>query len=78
MSKFIIPPVFVAIAVILIVVFYFVFPEFNYIPFPINILGLFFSFVGFSIMGKSRDLFKKYKTINRTLSGRHDPAMSRC
>ena len=62
MSKFIIPPVFVAIAVILIVVFYFVFPEFNYIPFPINILGLFFSFVGFSIMGKSRDLFKKYKT----------------
>jgi protein-S-isoprenylcysteine O-methyltransferase Ste14 len=62
MRKLIIPPIFVLISLILIVIFYFVLPEFNWIPFPVNLIGILVSFTGFVIMGKSRDLFKKYKT----------------
>jgi len=62
MKKLIIPPVFVLISIILIVLFYFVSPKFNLIAFPYNLSGILLSFIGFTIMGKSRDLFKKYKT----------------
>jgi protein-S-isoprenylcysteine O-methyltransferase Ste14 len=62
MRKLIIPPVFVLISLILIVIFYFVSPEFNWIPFPANLIGIVVSFTGFVIMGKSRDLFNKHKT----------------
>jgi protein-S-isoprenylcysteine O-methyltransferase Ste14 len=62
MKKLIIPPIFVLISLILIVTFYFVLPEFNWIPIPVNLLGILVSIIGFGIMGKSRDLFKKHKT----------------
>jgi protein-S-isoprenylcysteine O-methyltransferase Ste14 len=62
MKKLLIPPVFVLISVILIIVFYFLLPGLNIIPFPFNFLGLFIAFPGFIIMGKAYDLFKKYNT----------------
>lgn len=62
MKKIIIPPVILLICLLLVVFFYITFPEFNYIPFPFNFFGLIISFFGFAIMGKSRDLFRKYQT----------------
>jgi len=62
MTKLFIPPVFVFVSLILIVVFYLLIPQFNWIPFPFNLGGIIISFLGFSIMGKSRDLFNKHKT----------------
>lgn len=62
MKKLIIPPVFVLISLILMISFYFILPTYNWIPLPINLLGILVSFSGFVIMGKSRDLFKKYQT----------------
>ena len=62
MRKLVIPPTFLLISFILIVLFYFLFPEYNLIPFPYNLGGLLIVFLGFSIMGKSRDLFKKHQT----------------
>ena len=62
MKKFFIPPVFVLISFILIVLFYFLIPKYNWIPFPVNLCGIIIAFFGFSIMGKSRDLFKKHQT----------------
>ncbi len=62
MRKMIIPPVFVLISLILMVIIYYVFPEYNWILFPANLIGIIVSFTGFMLMGKSRDLFKKYKT----------------
>jgi protein-S-isoprenylcysteine O-methyltransferase Ste14 len=37
-------------------------PQFNWIGFPYNLVGLLISFSGFVIMGKSRDLFRKHQT----------------
>jgi protein-S-isoprenylcysteine O-methyltransferase Ste14 len=62
MKKLIIPPVFLMISLILIVITYFVLPDLNLIPFPLNLIGIPICFSGFVIMGKSRDLFKKYQT----------------
>jgi len=62
MKKLFIPPVLVLFSLILVIVFYFLLPELNVVPFPINLTGLIIAFAGFSIMGKARDLFKKYKT----------------
>jgi protein-S-isoprenylcysteine O-methyltransferase Ste14 len=62
MNRLIIPPVFVLIALVLIVLFYFLFPTYNMIPFPFNLAGILVAFAGITIMGKSRDLFRKYQT----------------
>ena len=62
MKKLFIPPVFVLISLVLIVMFYFMIPEYNWIQFPLNFSGLLITFIGFVIMGKARDLFKKHKT----------------
>jgi protein-S-isoprenylcysteine O-methyltransferase Ste14 len=62
MKNIIIPPVFVLISLILIIVFYFLIPDFNYIPFPFNLSGLALVFAGFGIMGTTRKLFQKHKT----------------
>ncbi|MGD8777502.1 MAG: isoprenylcysteine carboxylmethyltransferase family protein [Ignavibacteria bacterium] len=62
MKRIFTPPFFVLISLILIVLFYFVLPGYNWIPFPFNILGILISLSGFAIMGKSRDLFRKYQT----------------
>ena len=57
-----IPPVFVFISLLLIILFYFLIPKYNWIPFPFNLGGIIIAFSGFVIMGKTRDLFDKYKT----------------
>lgn len=62
MNKILIPPVFVFISLCLIILFYFLLPGYNWIPFPYNFLGVLIAFSGFVIMGKTRDLFDKYKT----------------
>jgi protein-S-isoprenylcysteine O-methyltransferase Ste14 len=62
MKKLFIPPVFVLLSFILIVMFYFLLPEFNLIKFPFNLCGLIIALIGFGITGKTNDLFKKYKT----------------
>lgn len=62
MKRLFIPPVFVLISVLLIVLFYFLYPNYNIIRFPFNLIGIFISFGGFVIMGKARELFKKHET----------------
>ncbi len=62
MKKILIPPVFLILSLILIVLFYFLLPSFNLIPFPYNYGGIIILSTGFVIMGKTRDLFRKYKT----------------
>jgi protein-S-isoprenylcysteine O-methyltransferase Ste14 len=62
MKKIFIPPVLAVDAVLLIVAFYFFLPSYNMVPFPFNLGGLAIGFTGFIIMGKTRDLFRKYKT----------------
>ena len=62
MKKIIIPPVFVLISLILIVCFYFFFPQYDVVRFPFNLLGLVVIFSGIVLMGRARDLFKKYST----------------
>ncbi len=62
MKKIIIPPVFLLISFILIVLFYFIFPQFNVIPFPYNLAGIFISFIGFGFTGLTWKLFRTYRT----------------
>ena len=62
MKRLFIPPVFVFISLCLIVIFYFLFPGYNWIQFPYNFFGVLIAFSGFVIMGKARNLFNKYKT----------------
>ena len=44
------------------VLLYFFVPQYNFIIFPYNLIGLLISFFGFTFMGKARDLFKKHQT----------------
>lgn len=62
MSKLFIPPVFVFICCIFIVLFYFLVPGCNLIPYPFNLCGVAVTITGFAFMGRSRDLFKKHQT----------------
>ena len=62
MKKLFIPPVLVFISLIIIVLFYFLLPAYNWIAFPYNLFGFLFIFTGFIISGKTRDLFDKYNT----------------
>jgi protein-S-isoprenylcysteine O-methyltransferase Ste14 len=62
MKNIFIPPVFVVLSLILIVLFYFIVPEYNKVPFPQSLAGIVIIFIGFMLMGKTWDLFKKYNT----------------
>lgn len=62
MKKLIIPPVFVLISLISEITLYIFLPKLNLITFPYNLSGIVITFLGFIIMGKSRDLFKKHET----------------
>jgi protein-S-isoprenylcysteine O-methyltransferase Ste14 len=62
MKNVVIPPVFVFLSLVLIFLFYFKLPILNVIPFPANLTGILIIIFGFSMMGKARMLFKKYKT----------------
>jgi protein-S-isoprenylcysteine O-methyltransferase Ste14 len=62
MKRLFIPPVLLFISLLLIILFYFVIPGYNTIPFPYNLSGLVIAVIGFTIMGKARDLYRKYGT----------------
>jgi protein-S-isoprenylcysteine O-methyltransferase Ste14 len=62
MKRLIVPPLFVLLSLILIVLPHFLVPAYNIIPFPYNFAGLIICFGGFALMGKARDLFKKHNT----------------
>ena len=64
MRKILIPPSLVLLSLILIVLFFVLFPDCNRIPFPYNLIGLLFIFTGIQLSGKSRDFFKKYVTAS--------------
>lgn len=60
MKRFLVPPLFVLISLILVVLFHFQMPGFNIIPFPYHFAGVIISFSGIVFMGKARELFKKH------------------
>jgi len=67
MKKLFIPPVLVLISLILIVLYYFVIPFFNVIPYPFNLAGILLEILGVAIIGKTNQLFLRHKTT-RTLN----------
>lgn len=62
MKKLLIPPVFILVCLALMVLFYYIFPDFNIISFPFNMIGILVAIAGFVIMNKARDLFMKHST----------------
>lgn len=62
MKKIFIPPVFFFLSTLTIVLFYFLLREYNFVKFPYNLSGILLLFAGFSLMGKTRELFNKHKT----------------
>jgi protein-S-isoprenylcysteine O-methyltransferase Ste14 len=62
LKKIFIPPVLLGISLILAIVFHYCLKDFNFIPFPYNLSGILIIIIGFSILGKARTLFSKYKT----------------
>ena len=62
MKGIIIPPVLAFVFLILTVSWFFVFPALNLIPFPFNLSGIIVCLTGLTIMGKTKQLFKKYQT----------------
>ncbi|MBA7511575.1 hypothetical protein ES705_03571 [subsurface metagenome] len=57
-----IPPLYLLLSVLLIISFYFIFPGLNIVPRPYNLGGIILMFLGFIIVGKAKDLFKKFVT----------------
>ena len=62
MRKLYIPPTLIVYCVLSMVLLYFFVPQYNFIRFPYNLIGLLIAFGGFMFMGKARDLFKKHQT----------------
>lgn len=60
-----IPPTYFYLSIILIVVFYFLFPEWNVIMFPHNLVGLVLLVVGIWLIAASYLSFQKYGTTER-------------
>lgn len=65
MKKFFIPPVLFVASVLLMILLYLTFQDFNLIKFPLNLIGLLPAYFGISFLGKSRDLFLKHETSHR-------------
>ncbi len=63
--KLYIPPSLIAYSVVLMILFYFFLPQFNFMVFPFNLSGLIISIVAFLSLGKTRDLFTKNETTFR-------------
>ncbi|MBN2520742.1 MAG: isoprenylcysteine carboxylmethyltransferase family protein [Bacteroidales bacterium] len=61
-KKLYIPPALIAYSVIAMVLLYIFVPGLNLIIFPYNLAGIIVAFIGFLIMGKSHEMFKKYNT----------------
>lgn len=62
MKKLYIPPALIVYCVLSMVLLYFFIPQYNLIFFPVNLIGLVIAFSGLMLMGKARELFKKYET----------------
>lgn len=62
MKKLYIPPLLIAYCIITMILLYCFLPQYNLIAFPFNLIGFLISFSGFVLMGKARELFKKYQT----------------
>jgi len=62
MKNLFIPPVLLIIGIILMTLICFLVPVLNKIPYPVNLIGIIIAISGFSIMGKTRMLLKKYRT----------------
>jgi protein-S-isoprenylcysteine O-methyltransferase Ste14 len=62
MRKLYIPPALIVYCILSMVLLYFFVAQYNLIRFPYNLIGLVIAFSGFTLMGKARDLFKKYQT----------------
>ncbi|MCF8374428.1 MAG: isoprenylcysteine carboxylmethyltransferase family protein [Bacteroidales bacterium] len=62
MNKAFVPLALLVYSIVLIILFCFLLPDFNLIPFPYNMAGVLIAFTGFTIMGNSRDKFRKYET----------------
>ena len=62
MRKLYIPPTLIVYCILSMILLYIVVPQYNLMLFPYNLIGLGISFSGFMLMGKARDLFKKYQT----------------
>ncbi len=56
------PPIFLFLTITFIVVFYFVLPEYNVIPFPYNFGGIVFCFAGLFFAAKAFYRFRNHKT----------------
>jgi protein-S-isoprenylcysteine O-methyltransferase Ste14 len=59
MARIFVPPVITLLTITAMALLFFSFPKWNIIPFPYNFTGLLVSFYGFTIMGRSRDSFRK-------------------
>jgi protein-S-isoprenylcysteine O-methyltransferase Ste14 len=57
-----IPPIYFFLGIVVAAVPYFLFPQFNIIPYPFNWLGLFLVVVGFLLNGSATQEFKKHHT----------------
>lgn len=62
MNKIIIPPIFVLAAIAIESLCYFLAQDLNAIPFPYTMTGLILLWAGFTLMGKTRELFKQHNT----------------
>lgn len=71
MKKLYIPPTLVAYSIIIMTILYFYLPQLNLIRFPYNLIGLVIAFLGFMLMGKSRDLFSKHNTTLKIEKSNH-------
>ncbi|MFH1321074.1 MAG: isoprenylcysteine carboxylmethyltransferase family protein, partial [Bacteroidota bacterium] len=57
-----IPPVYLSLCLILIVILFFLLPQMNLIKFPYNLSGFIFVFIGVFLNKNSHYLFKKHNT----------------
>jgi protein-S-isoprenylcysteine O-methyltransferase Ste14 len=62
MKKLYIPPTLIVYCMLIMLGLFFFVPQYNFMLFPYNLIGLIVSFSGFMFMGKARELFKKHAT----------------
>jgi len=62
-----IPPTYFYLCVVLNIIFYFIFNEYNLIKFPINLIGILLLVPGFNMVANSYYIFKKYNTPEKYL-----------
>jgi protein-S-isoprenylcysteine O-methyltransferase Ste14 len=62
MKKILIPPVFLFLSILSILALWLMCRKLNLIKFPYNLGGLVIAFFGFTLMGKTRDQLRNYRT----------------